>query len=217
MKLIVAMLLASCSLTTSAQVYRCTTPTGGTEYSQFPCGKDAKLLQSQENSIDTKPSRSPLDALREQDRASQAYENAYRNAAARSNTQSRQTVARRQVDSVACERSDRDAKIEAGHARKDAAAIKRAQQVADADCGRDIRDTDGGKQIADTLSDPSPSAARPLVEPPVAYQEPQRRTLTNCDATGCYDNQGARYNNMGQNFMGPTGMCRKTLLGWSCP
>ncbi len=65
----VTALMFGVSLTASAQVYRCKTAAGGTEYSQVPCGKDAQLLQSQRNSIDTtNPPADPFGVQRERDR-----------------------------------------------------------------------------------------------------------------------------------------------------
>lgn len=216
-----ALLVWCLNFDAGAQVYRCKTPGGSTEYSQVPCGKDAQLLQSQRDSIDrTNPPADPFGVKRERARL-ESETNYYNNKfagdmAAKSAKPTNPVPTTRQIDRAACERADRDAKIEAGHARKDAVATKRAQQVADWDCGRDLTEDAVSPPRLSSKTQAIPSAP-PNIADAMPYQPPERRSLSNCDSTGCYDNQGARYNNMGENFMGPTGMCRKTLLGWSCP
>ena len=60
--------LSAVSVNALAQVYRCTTPTGGTEFSQIPCGKDSKLTQDRARSIDTGPPTDPFGVQRERGR-----------------------------------------------------------------------------------------------------------------------------------------------------
>lgn len=115
--------------------------------------------------------------------------------------------AARQIDSAACERADREALIEARHARKDATAIRRAQKSADWECGRVI--------AADDVEAPPPSA-------PTFIPGPVRNTTPNiasCDSSGCWDTSGGRYNRAaGNTFFGPNGVaCTRTAVGIVCP
>ena len=60
---VVVSLVALASLPTFAQVYRCKTAAGGTEYSQVQCGKDVQFLHSHRDSVDTtKPAADPYGA-----------------------------------------------------------------------------------------------------------------------------------------------------------
>ena len=218
---VVVVLVLGVALNTNAQVYRCKTATGGTEYSQVPCGKDDQLLQSKRDSIDTtNPPADPFGVKRERDRlqmdADYYRQKSSSGTSGNSEAESTTSTAARQIDSVACDRADREALIEARHARKDSAAIRRTRKSADWVCGRDVADDRETPSTLSAKARPDPGAP-PSVVDAIPFPQPERRSLTNCDASGCYDNRGARYNNMGENFMGPTGMCRKTLLGWSCP
>lgn len=190
------------------QVYRCKTPGGGTEYSQIPCGKDAQLVQQQRDSIDTtSPPSDPFGVQRERNRqAREADANArkfFSDSAGRSGSAGSAWTPR-QIDHGACERADRDAKIEAGHARKDAAEIRRKQKLADWECGRTIPD-----EPASTAPKSKPTLARPPLPNPV---------ITNCDQGGCWDSNGGRYTRgAGNTFFGPNGACTATAAGLVCP
>lgn len=66
---------------------------------------------------------------------------------------------------------------------------------------------------------PSPPQAglpvRPEPQPPPLAQVPV--VITSCDPTGCWASDGSRLNRMGQNLLGPSGLCtvQGTLL--QCP
>ena len=199
-----AALVWGITLIANAQVYRCKTATGGTEYSQVPCGKDAQLLQSRENSIDTKPSRSPLDALRQRETANQAREDAFRKPqTSRTNTESQGVATRRAIDPTACQNAEREAQIEARHARKDVVAIKRAYKTADWECGRDIQD--------DPVSANTPPVPMKVVPPPPI--------ITSCDQSGCWDSNGGRYNRAGNSdtYFTSSGACTRVGMSMICP
>ena len=207
----VAALVWGATLTASAQVYRCKTATGGTEYSQVPCGKDAQLLQSKRDSIDTtNPPADPFGVQRERDRL-QLETDYYRKKSSsglsgKSEATSSTSKAAREIDSAACERADREALIEARHARKDAAAIRRTQKTADWECGRTLPD------------DPPPTAgSKPTVIPMATTLPPP--IIASCDQSGCWDTNGGRYNRAGNTstFFGPNGACTKSGTNMVCP
>lgn len=189
----------------TAQVYRCTTPGGGVEYSQVPCGKDAVQVQSRKDSIYTGPPTDPFGVERERARVQAQTEQRQRQfwSGATAPRPTTPLAPARPFDPAACERADREAKIEAGHARKDAAAIKRAQKLADWTCGRDIPD------------DPVAPSARQTTTIPIVTPPP---VITNCDGAGCWDTAGNRYNRVGGNtFVGPNGACTKAGPTLVCP
>jgi hypothetical protein len=202
-------MLLLASMLTHGQIYKCKTPSGGTEFSQVPCGKDAHLIQSQRDSIDTtNPPADPFGVQRDRDRQQAETERLQQKFYDNLGKKPVGTAsAPRQISQSACDKADRDAKIEAGHARKDAAAIKRAQKVADWECGRTIED------------DPEPVATkrRPSVIP--GRTGNPAPTIASCDSSGCWDTNGARYNRAaGNTFFGPNGVaCTGTPGAMVCP
>ncbi len=48
-----------------------------------------------------------------------------------------------------------------------------------------------------------------------SMQRPYR--MTSCDAAGCWDNQGTRYNRAGGTLMGPKGACVQAGAVLRCP
>ena len=201
---------ATLSVGAPAQVYRCTTPTGGTEFSQIPCGKDSKLIQDRASSIDTGPPTDPFGVQRERGRL-QFEADYFRkklsgdtliNGAGATNP----SRAARQIDAIACERADRDAHVESRHARQDKVLIKRKQDLADWECGRTLP--------VNESSAPAPPKPK-FIPGPVRNPSP---TITNCDGAGCWDSNGARYNRGGGNtYFGPNGACTGTAGGMVCP
>jgi len=203
--------LSALSVNALAQVYRCTTPTGGTEFSQIPCGKDSKLIKDRANSIDTGPPTDPFGVQRERGRL-ESEAGYYRDKASSDMPTngagaSSRLPAVRQIDAVACERADRDAHIESRSPRRDLAMIKRKQNLADWECGRTMP--------ARESSAPAPSAPTII---PGATRNPNP-ILTNCDSAGCWDTNGGRYNRAaGNTFFGPNGVaCTRTAAGTVCP
>ena len=207
----VAALVWGATLTASAQVYRCKTATGGTEYSQVPCGKDAQLLQSKRDSIDTtNPPADPFGVQRERDRL-QLETNRYNkkfhiDTPAKSATPTGSLRVARQIDPAACERADRDVQIQYRHARRDPAEIRRKEKVADWECGRDIADD----PVAATPPQASTAPPQPVAAPPgPAF----------CDASGCW-RDGARYSRSGTSdtYFSPSGTaCRQIGRQLVCP
>ena len=202
--------LSALSVSASAQVYRCTTPTGGTEFSQIPCGKDSKLIQDRANSIDTGPPTDPFGVQRERGRLQ--LEADYNRTKSSGDTPTNgapatsPSRAARQIDAIACERADRDAHVESRHARQDKVLIKRKQDVADWECGRTLP--------VNESSAPAPPKPK-FIPGPVRNPSP---TITNCDGAGCWDSNGARYNRGGGNtYFGPNGACTGTAGGMVCP
>lgn len=196
----VAVAASLSSLTAFAQVYRCTSPSGGVEYSQVPCGKDAQLLQSRKDSIDRSPPRDPFAGARERERGREAYERAYNAQASAPRSGGAQE---REIDAAACARADRSARIEANHASKDRAEIRRKQQLADWECGRNIT-------AAAAPTDKRAQVVPGNIPPP---------SMASCDAAGCWDTQGGRYNRgAGDTYFGPGGTaCTRTAGGMVCP
>ena len=203
--------LSVLSVSASGQVYRCTTPTGGTEFSHIPCGKDSKLIQDRASSIDTGPPTDPFGVQRERGRL-QLEADYYRkkssidtpiNAAGATNP----SRAARQIDAISCERADRDAHIESRHARQDKVLIKRKQDLADWECGRTLPVNESS----------APAPPTPKFTPgPVRNPSP---TIASCDSSGCSDTNGGRYNRgAGNIFFGPNGIsCTRTAGGIVCP
>lgn len=204
----VAALVCCLTVNASAQVYRCKTPGGSTEFSQIPCSKDAQLVQTQRDSIDsTSPPADPFGVQRERDR--QQLETEYyrrknsSDSAAKAVGPMTPAYAARQIDPAACDRADREAQIEARHARKDAAAIRRTQKTADWECGRNLPD--------------DPVAASPSTIPMKATPPPP--IITNCDQSGCWDSNGGRYNRAGNSstYFSSTGACTRVGTSMNCP
>ena len=66
-------------------------------------------------------------------------------------------------------------------------------------------------------SEPSLSMATPATPslPPVAVPRPP--VITICDAAGCWDAAGARYNQQGPLLLGPHGICTQQGGSMNCP
>ena len=206
----VAALVCGVTINAGAQSYRCTTPSGGTEYSQVPCGKDAQLLQNREKSIDRGPVGDPFGVARERERVRLETERLQAlNRKLYSTPQSAPSNSGpyvRPIDRYACEAADRDAHIESRHARKDAAAIRRKQKLADWECGRDIAD--------DPVPSAPPRAKAPTPQPVVAPPGPAY-----CDASGCWGD-GGRYWRSGASdtYVSPSGTaCMRVGQQLVCP
>ena len=62
-----------------------------------------------------------------------------------------------------------------------------------------------------------PGAAAPPISPPPPIPIPRPPVVTSCDAAGCWDSNGTRYNQQGPMLLGPRGVC--TLQGGllNCP
>lgn len=203
--------LSALSMNAFTQVYRCTTPTGSTEFSQTPCGKDSKLIQDRASSIDTGPATDPFGVQRERERL-QSEADPYRKKLSSDTPANRAGVSRssqaaRQIDTAACERADRDAHIESRHARQDKAVIKRKQDLADWECGRSMP--------ASETNAPAPSPPK-FIPNPVRNPSP---TIASCDSSGRWDTNGGRYNRAGSTntYFGPNGTCTGTPSGMVCP
>lgn len=66
-------------------------------------------------------------------------------------------------------------------------------------------------QLRPALTLSVPKAAPPVVPPPV------HSTVTNCDAGGCWDNQGRRISRVGPTLVGPNGPCTVQGVFATCP
>ncbi len=208
---IVALLAGCLTLDAGAQVYRCKTPTGGTEYSQVPCGTDAQLVQSQRDSIDTtNPPADPFGVKRERERL-QSETNRYNkkfydDMAAQKAAPTGSLRVARQIDPAACERADRDLQIQYRHARKDEGEIRRKEKVADWECGRSIAD--------DPVAAAPPQESAPPPQPVAVPPGPAF-----CNATGCWGD-GGRYFRKGTSdtYISPNGTaCRQIGQRLVCP
>jgi hypothetical protein len=64
-----------------------------------------------------------------------------------------------------------------------------------------------------------PSPAVPPVaaipQPPLAIPRPP--VVTACDASGCWDSNGTRYNQQGPVLLGPKGVCTLQAGALNCP
>jgi len=59
-------------------------------------------------------------------------------------------------------------------------------------------------------------AAPPGVNPP-AVAPPPLRSVTSCDATGCWANDGTRLQRVGPDLVGPRGVCQQNGAVLACP
>jgi Domain of unknown function (DUF4124) len=184
-----------------AQIYKCVV-NGKTEYSQAPCAPDARKLADRARTIDPSPPKNPYAWVQDQLDAREAREQAFRENAQRSGGPVRAPA----FDAVRCDRAERDVKIERMKSGKNADAIKRAEKVADAECGRNLADEPA------TAAAPSPRTIPGRTHNP-------NPSITNCDQAGCWDTEGNRYNRAAGNTMfGPNGVaCTRTASGLVCP
>lgn len=196
----VAALVWGFTLTASAQVYRCKTATGGTEYSQVPCGKDAELLQNRNQSIDTRPFKDPFDWIRREEEGRRAQAAAERSMPV---TDSR-SPACIEATNIALQATE----------RKSPSALK-VLAIAASICGRhDIAAV--AQQLDATPKATEPERRSTFVPGRTTNPNP---SITNCDPSGCWDTNGGRYNRAaGNTFFGPNGVaCTATAGGLVCP
>jgi hypothetical protein len=65
-----------------------------------------------------------------------------------------------------------------------------------------------------------PGPAAPMAQPaspPPPVSIPRSPVVTSCDASGCWDSNGARYNQQGPMLMGPRGACTLQAGALNCP
>jgi len=65
---------------------------------------------------------------------------------------------------------------------------------------------------------PTPDLSMPpAAAPPPALAIPRPPVVTSCDASGCWDSNGTRYNQQGPVLLGPRGVCTLQAGALNCP
>lgn len=204
-------LLAAISLSgiAHAQVYKCSEDgSGKITYSDVPChGRNAgRHVDVQDNTLDTSGSREQ--ALRREVRELQQRMDSYDSGTARGQYGRTQAdLQAERADSVACERAKRSLEVEAGSMTRNRSTVASKEAAMRSACG--LREPDR----IDIHNDyHGRSAAR--------VHRPHPGVITNCDAGGCWDNTGGRYNKGAGNTYFPAGgggACRMIAGRMQCP
>lgn len=191
--------LIAVPLLSSAQLYKCTSPNGKVEFSDKPCASDKRpeYVNPRDNTIDTsghreQAMRSEIRDLRQRvERAEIKYSN-------QNQTSDQTTTAQPKINQRACDEAKNQYEIAARSITDKSAAGGRLELMRSA-CGLP---TPPSRQRSKIISDP--------------YSGPQ--TITSCDASGCWDNNGGRYTRgAGNTYFGPNGTCIKTGATLQCP
>lgn len=201
----VACVLYAVAPTASAQVFKCTDERGRTTYSQQPCmdANRVERMQIRENTIDSSGARREAALMHQRLSVENAQRQAARdaaNAARRSEAQSAQSSAR---SSDLC----REMQKPIPGSRGMTAAQRESVLAA---CGG-IAPPSRDRQVT-----PSTPSASTLPVP----QAPRPNVITNCDASGCWDDVGGRYNRgAGSTFFPAAGGAACQLVGGAmqCP
>lgn len=201
----IACLLCFTLPTASAQVFKCTDDRGRTTYSQQPCmdANRVERVEIRENTIDSSGSRRESALMHQRLSAENAQRQAARdaaNAARRSEAQSARSNA---GSSALC----REMQKPIPGSRGMTAAQRESVLAA---CGG-IAPPSRDRQVT-----PSTPSASTLPVP----QTPRPNVITNCDAGGCWDDVGGRYNRgAGSTFFPAAGGAACQLVGGAmqCP
>lgn len=187
-------------LPADAQVFRCTDErTGEVAYSDIPCSKGTSggAANIRENTLDTSGSREQ--ALRQEIRElRQRMESYEENTARPAYGRTESDLQAERADSRECQQAKRSLDIEAGSMTRNKASVEAKAAAMRSACG--IREPD---RIEVNNYGRSPPSGR---------HRPPPSLITNCDAGGCWDNVGNRYNRGGGNTYFPGaggGACQK--------
>lgn len=205
--LFAALLLAS--LSTHAQVYKCREDgTGKVTYSDDPChGKNSgHYLDLKENTLDTSGSREQAMRAQMRDMQGQIDRLERRGTSQPAIGRTQADLQGERADSLACERARRSLEIEAGSMTRNKATVESKEAAMRSACG--LREPDK-VEINNTYSrrDLRGPASRP-------------RSITSCDAGGCWDSDGGRYNRSGGDTYFPAsggGACQMVHGRMQCP
>ncbi|GER16721.1 DUF4124 domain-containing protein [Variovorax boronicumulans] len=180
-------LLAALPLTSAAQVHRCTDSAGKISYSDSPCSTSAKRAEKVMGRDATEMHWEP-----EGYRHQQQLESAARAQQALLDTQETVTNQSRGTTGAGIIRHDPNERINQQSERN--MARRRAQLEADA--ARRRQQDDYRDEIARNKA-----------------MAPQSTRLTNCNASGCWDDAGNRYNRTGdgRNLIGQDGRFCRTV------
>ncbi|MDF2457766.1 MAG: hypothetical protein K0S79_182 [Nitrospira sp.] len=204
---LLTVIIALASPVTKAEVFRCTTAAGKVEYSDGPCvNGTSRPVQVNQNSLPSSGHREQV--LRdENERLRKQLE------ASKTSNQSQSTTA---ANTPALGRTEADLAAEKGGSIECARA-KRSYEVA----------TSSIQQNRNTAAEELAMYSACGIKPPdktvvnitnVHVGGAQRSyRMTNCDAGGCWDNQGTRYNRSGGTLIGPRGACVQTGTALRCP
>lgn len=193
-----------------AQYFKCTTSTGKIEFSDQPCRSDARrdVINPKANTVDTSGEREQM-MKQEINELKQRIEQAERHNSYQQQPNYGRTgsdLQAERIDSRACEAAKRNYEIVAGRSAKDEASISASRSAMYGACG--MREPDLVVQQPprrEHYATPNPPAIKPS-------------TITSCDAGGCWDNTGGRYNRgAGNTFFGPRGACQSIGGRMLCP
>jgi hypothetical protein len=189
----------------SAQFYKCTNSNGKIEFSDKPCAAETRKehIAPRANTIDTSGFREQM-MRQEISELRERAERAERQAAAQASGTGRSgaDLQAERIDSRACEVAKRDYEMAAGSISQNGRVIAARRSAMYGACGMREPDVIVQPTIRErrSASLPSPSA------------------ITSCDAGGCWDNTGGRYNKGGGNtYFGPRGACQNIGGMMHCP
>jgi hypothetical protein len=191
----------------SAEVFRCTAASGKIEYSDSPCiTGTGRTVQVNQNSLPSAGSgeqalREENERLRKQLEASKAQSPSQPPppAAGPSMGRTEADLAAEKGGTIECARAKRSYEVATASIQqnRNTAAEELAMYSA---CG---------------MKPPEKTVVNITEVQVGGVQRPYR--MTNCDASGCWDNQGNRYNRSGAALIGPRGACVQTGRVLRCP
>lgn len=177
-----------------AQVYKCKeNGSGKITYSDVPChgGNTGRDVDVRDNTLDTSGSREQ--ALRREVRELQERMDTYESRAGSSQYGRTQAdLQAERADSVACERARRSLEIEAGSMTRNKATVASREAAMRSACG--LREPDRVEIHNDYRG-----------RTPARVHRPNPGVITHCDAGGCWDRTGGRYNKGAGNGDFPAG------------
>jgi hypothetical protein len=191
-----------------AEVFRCTTAAGKVEYSDGPCvNGTSRQVQVNQNSLSSSGHREQV--LRGENERLRNQLEAHKNS-----KQSQSSTAA--ANTPALGRTEADLAAEKGGSIECARA-KRSYEVATSSIQQN-RNT-----AAEELSMYSACGIKPpdktVVNITNVHVGGAQRSyrMTNCDTSGCWDNQGTRYHRSGGTLFGPRGACVQAGTTLRCP
>lgn len=202
------------------KVYRCIDPaTNATRFSDVPCQtreqESSRIVRP--NSISTQGAREQalLQEIRQlqgqlRDQESRSYSTQTSTGMTQSDLQAQR------IDARACEQARRSYEVESGSISKSAARVKMKREAMYGACGMrepdrtEINVIDNRRDEARHVEDHGERRNGSHVGPSM---------ITNCDAGGCWDNLGGRYNRgAGDTYFGPSGSaCQMVGTQMICP
>ena len=203
---LLAFLIALAPIVAEADVFRCTTASGKVEYSDGPCvNGTSRAVQVNQNSL-------PSSGYREQVLRDENERLRKQLDATKTSNQSQSTAA----SGPALGRTEADLAAEKG-GTIECARAKRNYEVATSSIQTN-RNTDADELAMYSACGIKPPDKTVINVTNVHVGGGQRSyRMTRCDAGGCWDNQGTRYNRSDGKLVGPRGACVQTGPTLRCP